>query len=514
MLKDIVDAYHQANFDGCLQFAVDDMLANQGIETLHIAGLALLQLRRVEEGMTLLRAAAAFQPQAAEIYTNAANAAQTLCLPDDLEYFCRLGLRAFPTDPLLKELAGNVHLLRLDYQQAVVSYQELLAADPHNVRARINLANAYRFLLRPKQATEQFELAGALAPEHPDLIMSLAAFYGEVGRPDEAMALLEQIDHPDAPAMLALHQLACGDYANGWNTNQRRWSSVAFSKATLPPRPVRSLQQVDRKQVAIMREGGFGDVFQFFRYIQMLAWRVTEIHFTVRPSEVELYRYNLPNNINFNVVADPTAIEIPARYEHTIALFDLPLLFETFSLDAIPATLPYLRVPADAVEQYALAPTQNKRVGLVWAGGAATGLNERAYDRRRSIKLGDLACLGEVPGVDLISLQQGPHRDDIGLAATQVLSDDASWLETAAVLAQLDLVISVDTAVVHLAAAMGRPTWLLSRFDPCWRWLRNRPDSPWYPGVLRVFGQTAFNDWSAAIEAVRDALTSWSQDLS
>src|SRR5262249_34097712 len=179
-------------------------------------------------------------------------------------------------------------------------------------------------------------------------------------------------------------------------------------------------------------------------------------------------------------------------------------------LDTIPGSTPYLAAdPALAADwRRRLGGLAGLRVGLVWAGGRRQDPNLLTVDRRRSIALDRLAPLGAVPGVSFVSLQKGlpwTANPPPGLALLDFSADLQDFAATAALVDGLDLVISVDTAVVHLAGALGKPVWLMNRFDTCWRWLLGRDDSPWYP-QLRQFRQPAPGDWDSVIGAVADSL--------
>ena len=182
------------------------------------------------------------------------------------------------------------------------------------------------------------------------------------------------------------------------------------------------------------------------------------------------------------------------------------------TLDSIPGATPYLAAdPALAAAwRERLAGVDGLRVGLAWAGGRRPDPNLAVVDRRRSIALDVLAPLGGIPGTSLVSLQTGPAAAQAahppgGMALHDLTAGLSDFADTAALIDALDLVISVDTAVVHLAGALGKPVWLLNRLDSCWRWLLDRDDSPWYP-QLRQFRQPGPGDWRSVIAAVRDAL--------
>jgi hypothetical protein len=190
----------------------------------------------------------------------------------------------------------------------------------------------------------------------------------------------------------------------------------------------------------------------------------------------------------------------------------LPRAFGT-TLDTIPAATPYLAAdPALAVNWHQrLAGLNDLRVGLVWAGSRRLNRpEEAAFDRRRSIALDAMAPLGEASGVSFVSLQKDqlvaqPAHPPRGMTLHDFTTDLHDFADTAALIVNLDLVISVDTSVAHLAGALGKPVWLLNRLDTCWRWLLDRDNSPWYP-TLRQFRQHALGDWDSVICEVRDAL--------
>ena len=189
----------------------------------------------------------------------------------------------------------------------------------------------------------------------------------------------------------------------------------------------------------------------------------------------------------------------------------LPLYFAT-TVEAIPAELPYLSVPPERLSRWhQRLPASGLKVGLVWKGSAL-----HSNDHNRSLSsLSLLAPLWSVPGVNFISLQKGQGEEEAaappaGQPILHLGSDIVDFADAAAIVAQLDLVICIDTAIAHLAGALNKPCWvLLPATGADWRWLRDRPDSPWYPNVIRLFRQTKPGDWSATIEDVARSLASW-----
>jgi glycosyl transferase family 9 (putative heptosyltransferase) len=196
-------------------------------------------------------------------------------------------------------------------------------------------------------------------------------------------------------------------------------------------------------------------------------------------------------------------------FDYHCPLLSLPLAFGTI-MQTIPAAVPYLSGDPTPWADF-LAGLPGLKVGLVWAGKSRTAQPHAvAIDKRRSMRLTDMAPLLRVPGCSFVSLQCGPpasqmHAVTDAKALHDVAGQIEDWADTAGLISGLDLVISVDTAVAHLAGALGRPVWMLNRFDSCWRWLMGRDDTPWYP-TMRLFRQTSRGDWARVLERVERAL--------
>jgi hypothetical protein len=255
----------------------------------------------------------------------------------------------------------------------------------------------------------------------------------------------------------------------------------------------------------IHAEQGLGDTLQFCRYLPLIDPR-HKVIFEVQTPLVDLMQ-QIPG------VDSVVALGAPLPdFDAYCPIMSLPLVFKT-TLDTIPNQTPYLRADPAKVELWAtrLEVAQGLRVGLVWAGGARPNQPElESVNRRRNISLATLAPLLQTRGVSFVSLQKGPpaseaHALSPGLPLLDFTDDLHDFTDTAALVETLDLVIAVDTAVAHLAAAMGKPVWLLNRFDTCWRWLLNRDDSPWYP-TLRIFRQPAPHDWATPVAALQHGL--------
>jgi hypothetical protein len=254
--------------------------------------------------------------------------------------------------------------------------------------------------------------------------------------------------------------------------------------------------------ILALHEDGFGDTLQFLRYLPLLAELGARVVAYVPPALQRVMRM-VPGVAD--VVTNPRRLP---PHDWICPMFSLPRIFGTM-IDTIPPT-PALILDAALPGHWAgRLPDSGLRVGLVWAGQARPSLpGFGTLDRRRSSGLATFAPLFDVPGVAFVSLQAGPASRQIrsaGLVLVDPMPDVRDFADTAAIIADLDVVISVDTSVVHLAGLMGKPVFLLDRYDGCWRWLSGRSDSPWYPR-LTIFRQQQPGDWSWPMAQVRASL--------
>jgi tetratricopeptide (TPR) repeat protein len=360
---------------------------------------------------------------------------------------------------------------------------------------------------RPQAALAAFDAAIALAPDDAEAVAGRGFALARLNRQREAVTCFDRALELQPGCLQtrynrALVLLALGDFERGFRDFETRWQSDALlAQVRLQTAAPLWLGQGDvaGRTVLLHHEQGFGDSLQFVRYAPLLAERGARVLLRVPAPLCELFR-RLP------AIADvlPEGEPLPSHDWHC-PLMSLPLAFRT-TLQTVPADIPYLYADSEQAAKWAqrLGPATRPQVGLVWAG--------RQYapvDPRRDMPLRLLLPLLALDA-DFISLQKDvPQPDRALLDALPQLQRHGENLgdfaDTAALIANLDLVIAVDTSVAHLAAAMGKPVWLLSRFAGCWRWLLQREDSPWYP-TLRVFRQPALGDWDAVITAVHDRM--------
>ena len=404
-----------------------------------------------------------------------------------------------------------------------------LALQPDCIAALCGLAAA----LGPSQgAVECLRRAMQLRPNDPDLMTRLGTLFRDLGelataeamlravaqrRPGDADALsnhgnvlaalgrtgaaLNCFDaalalapgHADAAYMRGTTLLLDGRLEAGWAGFERRWERRGFTPPASYPAP-RWRGAADRDAVVLLHaEQGLGDTIQMARFVPRIAAR-QKVVLAVPKALVRLLRGIAPG---LTVVGQGD--DLP-HFDVQCPLMSLPHALG-IGLADLPGEVPYLGAAPRAIAAWRtrMAPLPGLRVGLAWAGNPAY-----AADNRRSLPDAALATLADAPGISFVSLQKGAAVP-APLAAADWTAELADMADTAALIAALDLVISADTAVAHLAGALGKPVWLLNRYDPCWRWLLGRDDSPWYPS-LRQFRQPSPGDWHSVLAAVRAAL--------
>lgn len=333
-------------------------------------------------------------------------------------------------------------------------------------------------------AIDAFERSTALAPRDPAAWSNLGKALAAEARFPEARAAMSNAARlaPNDPLITHNHAiitLKSGDMAAGWAGFRVRHRLPGRVAPLSGPR-LTDLEVAGRT-VLLRHDEGFGDTLQFIRYAQMLAERGARV-IAAMPPPLRRIVATAPG------VAETVPLDALPHYDRWAPLLDVPALFD----QATPVLVPYLRAEAPAPT---LPP--GRRIGIVWAGDP-TG----RFDRQRSISPDALAPLRDRPGITWISLQLGrpaPGWMHDPMAAVRDFAD------TAAIIAQLEAVVSVDTAVAHLAGALGKPVLLLDRYDSCWRWLTGRTNSPWYPGH-RLFRQAAPGNWASAVNALADTL--------
>jgi Tfp pilus assembly protein PilF len=432
---------------------------------------------------------------------------------DEAEQHQREALRLDPVFPDGHNGLGLVHYQLGRVAEAENCFRGCLRLWPDHPGAHLNLAVALQSSGRLEEAETCYREALRRGQDAAQTHNNLSVLLRELGRTAESEASCREAlrlhpDMADAQVNLAMVLLLTERWTEAWPAYEARWQTgdLASTRRAFTQPLWTGAQPIAGRTILLHAEQGFGDTLQFCRYAPLVAALGARVVLEVQPA---LARLMTRLEGVAQVVAHGDALP---PFDLHCPLMSLPRAFAT-TPDTIPGPLSYLSAdPAlQADWRDALATLRGRRVGLVWAGSARVWMpHAAALDRRRSMRLADMAPLAAVRGCSFVSLQLGPPAAQLneapaGLVVHDVAEHLRDFADTAALVANLDLVIAVDTAVAHLAGALGKPVWLLNRFDTCWRWLLGRDDSPWYPG-LRQFRQPGQGGWASVMQRVADAL--------
>jgi tetratricopeptide (TPR) repeat protein len=439
------------------------------------------------------------------------NRSVALALLDRLEEAIEACGAALAVDPNCADAWHNrgVCLFRLQrFAEAVESYDRAIAIVPDVAQLHINRGGALASLARYPEALAAYDQALALDPNSAFAYFNRGVALAEVKRIEEAIASYESAlrlvpDYALAAYNRALCLLQLGRLEEGWPDYEARHR--LSPRPALYPQPLRTGEDIAGKTLLVRGEQGLGDIIQFSRYIRLLQERGAKVILSVQPQMVRLLR-----SLDYSgFESGPQIIawaDVPPAFDHHIALESLPGFFHT-RLDTIPAAVPYLAAESALVEKWKqkLGPDGFK-IGIAWRS-SASGIG-------KAFSPAHLAELSKIPGVRLISLQKSEEAAELadlppGLTIEQpgpnLDAGPDAFVDSAAIMQSLDLVISADTAIAHLAGALGRPVWVALKHVPEWRWLLDRADTPWYP-TMRLFRQPAPGAWTGVFADMAAAL--------
>jgi tetratricopeptide (TPR) repeat protein len=481
---------------------------------------ALNALQRFDEGLTSADRALVLQPKFADALNNRGNAQAGLNRPlDALGSFDR----AIALMPEFAPAWNNRACALRDLGRpadALASCDQALALQPNYPDAWSNRGNALSDMNQPQEAERSYRRALELAPAFADAWNNLGLTQIDLNQHEEALSSYEHAlaVNPSAAethwnASLCLLQM--GRFDAGWRKYEWRWerSRIKAGRRSFAQPLWLGDFSIDGKTILLHAEQGLGDTLQFCRYAAQVSKLGAKVVLEV-PSELMRLLATL-DGVHQLVEAGQA---LPP-FDCHCPLLSLPLAFGTAEA-SIPSATPYLFADSQAAREWrdrldAVSSASRLKVGLVWAGGNRPHVAElRKNDARRSVSFEQLAPILDVPDVQFFSLQKGAAAQQLscsGLGSHVVDYTDAlhDFADTAALVANLDLVISVDTSTAHLAGALDKPVWILNRFDTCWRWMLTRTDTPWYPRA-RLFRQPSLGDWGSVMQAARDALAALS----
>jgi tetratricopeptide (TPR) repeat protein len=469
-------------------------------------GMALAALNRDQEALAILDKAVALMPGSIEAISNRGNVLTKLNRPAEALAAFDAALALAPSFPGARANRGNALAALGRFEEALAQYDAVLAVLPTHAETYLNRGSALMALSRAAEAITAFDRALALRPDYVRAHIGRGSARQALNQQHEALVDFERAialdkSNADAHHNASLARLTLGDYRRGFEQYEWRWQRSGMpARRRNFGRPLwLGEYPLARKRILVAAEQGLGDCIQFARYVPMLADAGATVVLEAPPPLLSLLA-RLDGVAEVVARGDP----LPA-FDVYCPAGSLPRALRT-ELSTIPAAIPYLRASDERIaiwrERIECLPTP--RIAVAWSGSA-----DHANDRNRSMRLRQMASLFAL-AAGFVSVQRDLRPADAEElvrqpALKQVGDALADFDDTAAVLALVDLVITVDTSVAHLASALGRPTFVLVPFCPDWRWMLARADSPWYP-TARLFRQPVAGDWESVVARVAEAV--------
>jgi len=508
-------------------------------------GNAQLAQEDLEAAATSFSRAIALNGSLAEAHCNLGNVFQRQEKLDEARSCYERALQHRPDYADAHYNLANVLSYQQKLHEAVAEYELALRFDPACTKAHNNLGNVFRSLGMPELAVTHYRQVPDSNPEFTDAYNNLGLALLSLGRHEEAIlsidrtlalkphlaeahcnkgAVLHALNRlPEAIASyqralqlkpglakatlnLGMVELVLGDFASGWKNYELRWNDAPLHKRDFK-QPLWKGEPLNGARILLHAEQGLGDTLQFLRYVRLVQAAGGVVILEVQDRLLSLAS-QLPQVAEVVLWGGP----LPA-FDWQCPLLSLPLAFGT-TLESVPAAVPYLSVPESSrvrAESFSW-PEGGLRVGLLWAGNPTFAQDSYRF---RSAALDLFKPLFNTEGIHWFSLQIGESTKDLSnssWASTRIVdlsSQVEDMADTAAQIAKLDLVITVDTAISHLAGALGVPVWVLMPFTPDWRWLQDRPDTPWYP-TMRLFRQPRPGDWESVMQEIGQTLSRYS----
>jgi tetratricopeptide (TPR) repeat protein len=473
-------------------------------DALHLLGLIALQFRRYPIALDLIGRAITMKPGIADFHVNLGVALSALGKHNEAIQAHSRALNLQPEHSLALRHLADALLLANRWDESIACYGKLLKATPDDPDVFFEIGRAFYRKGELREAEKFYRTSIALNPmvaaAHSNLGNTIYSF-GEYERAakcwERAIAL--EPNYARAHLHLGVALLTLGDWERGWAEYEWRRKIPGMVLGRAFPTPVWDGSDLAGKQILLFAEQGFGDAIFFLRYLPRVAQRAGRIVLAPQRELVRLFKRSPLVDQCVQIDGEP-----PPHDVHC-SLVSLPFLLKERT-NQFPLDTPFLSADPSEIEYWTgRMPTDRFKVGLVWAGSS-----ERLNDCNRSMTLNDLLPITSLPGLWLASLQIGPAKAQLdrlppGTEIVDWTDELKDFADTAALIANLDLIITVDTAVANLAGALGKRVWILLGFVADWRYLLNRGDSPWYP-TARLFRQPAVGDWKTVLDQVIQAL--------
>lgn len=472
-------------------------------------GQALYYSKQYPEALHAYKKAVQYKPNHYRAFMQLGKIMIDVNQPDDaiepLKRSLILEPRNGDTRILLARVYNDKHL----FNQAIEIIEEGLQVEPDHINLRFELANTYNLVNRLDESLEIYRYLDRLIPNNPSILYNIAFTLKKFGLLAESIpyynrVLAIQPEHAEAIFSRGLAYLVIGDFEQGWKGYEWRYSRPSQGSLRSYTEPRWDGSDLQGKTILIHAEQGLGDTFQFIRYAKLVKEKNGFVIAAVQKPLVTIMKRC--KHIDQVIALDET----PPHFDVHSPIMSLPYVLKT-RVDTVPNEIPYLYADEKLVAEWAekLAQDTNFKIGICWQGNDsyATPLL-RATVAQKSVHPREFEPICSIPGVSVYSLQKTTGTDQLNdLPATMNIitfdgdfdQSNGRFMDTAAVIRNLDLVITVDTSISHFSAGLGIPTWVMLPNPADWRWMMNRTDSPWYPKILRLFKQPTPGDWETMI---------------
>ena len=478
------------------------------VEAHNNLGTTLKEQGKLDEAIVSYRQAITLKPDYVEAHNNLGTTLKEQGKLDEAIANYRQAITLKPDYAEVHNNLGAALQEQGEFNKAIVSYRQAIMLKPDYTEAHNNFGATLHEQGKFNEAIEYYKQAIALKPDYAEAHNNLGNALLEHGKPDDSIiyynrAIALKPDYAEAHVNKSFVLMLTENFEEGWSEYEWRLREKDHTSHTFQ-QPQWNGKPLNGKSILIHAEQGFGDTIQFIRYLPMVQAMGGHVIFECQKN---LFRL-LKSCAGIDEIIEQRPAHTPVvRFDTHVPLLSLPGIFGT-SLDTIPSDIPYITADPGLVEQWRIRFGHNDayKVGIVWTGNP---LHNYVY-YKRSCLLDDFAPLVEIPRLEFYSLQKGPgsvraNNPPKGMNIINLVDELNDFTDTAAIIANLDLVISIDTSVAHLAGAIGKPVWNLLSFVPDWRWFLNRDDSPWYPG-MRLFRQTKPNNWTEVFEQMKKML--------
>ena len=498
--------YHNQDYDAAIIYLKKALGMNPSdAEAQYNIGRAYEGKGQIDEAVLSYKRVLSIKPHFVDAHINLGNLLQKNGQPDDAISHYQRVIELNPGHAGAYYNLGVMLQEKDRLEEAVAAFRNAVRLDPRYADAYHDLGYVFHLNGQPDEAIECYRKAIQINSHMFDAYNNLGRVYQEQGRLDDAIASYRKSleinpDFAEAHCNLAIALLLTGDFGQGWKEYEWRWKLKDRSRYELP-QPVWDGSDISGKTIFFYAEQGFGDTIQFIRFAFLVAEKGAKVIIECQ-KELKSLMHGAEGVDSVITREDP----LP-EFDVHCPLLSLPLVFHTTPAD-IPAHIPYMVADQELARKWKeriCGDNSRLKVGIVWSGNP-----KYKADKFRSVLLNDLLQLWKVEGISFYSLQKGEAARQVKELSEEIklidyteeihdFSDTAAWIEN------LDLVISVDTAVAHLAGALGKPVWTLLPYSPDWRWMMSRADSPWYP-TMKLFRQPLPGDWRSVIHKLSEEL--------